>query len=191
MSKDLEGRKWNSDDSFTFTLTALGGTDANGTPFEASQVPMPSGKTGTQASLSLTKDRPEGAFGNITYTKPGTYKYEITENSESAGGITYSKAVYQVEVTVTDQKDGTLKVDSLMTKVTDDKGDKLEAPAQAVDHVAGFTNTYAPAGTVQITEQDFDLTKVLAGKTWDKNSDAFTFELTAAGGKSSPQLGIR
>ncbi|HIZ06788.1 MAG TPA: hypothetical protein IAA08_02490, partial [Candidatus Eubacterium avistercoris] len=188
VSKDLEGRKWNSDDSFTFTLTALGGTDANGTPFEASQVPMPSGKTGTQASLSLTKDRPEGAFGNITYTKPGTYKYEITENSESAGGITYSKAVYQVEVTVTDQKDGTLKVDSLMTKVTDDKGDKLEAPAQAVDHVAGFTNTYAPAGTVQITEQDFDLTKVLAGKTWDKNSDAFTFELTAAGGKSSPQL---
>ena len=54
--------------------------------------------------------------------------------------------------------------------------------------MAGFTNTYAPAGTVQITEQDFDLTKVLAGKTWDKNSDAFTFELTAAGGKSSPQL---
>ena len=49
-----------------------------------------------------------GTFGNITYTKPGTYVYEISEDqSVGAGaGMSLSQARYRVDVTVTEKLAG-------------------------------------------------------------------------------------
>ena len=47
----------------------------------------------------------EKAFGDIEYTKPGTYEYQITEKDpgdKAKQGVTYSNASYRVTVKVTD-----------------------------------------------------------------------------------------
>lgn len=62
--KVLEGRNWADGDTFTVQLTADDG------------VPMPSGAKSKVATVELTNDQP-ATFGDITYTKPGTYAYTI------------------------------------------------------------------------------------------------------------------
>ena len=39
-------------------------------------------------------------FGEISFTKPGTYRYKVTEANEGASGITYDLSVYHVTVNV-------------------------------------------------------------------------------------------
>lgn len=140
--KVLTGRSWNSTDKFTFLLDAHEGSVG---------VPMPEGANNGRATVEVTQ--PDGApadtpvsfnFGDITYTKPGVYTYEIRESKELSvanPGVSTSKAVYEVVVTVTDEDHtGTLTVTSQVTKTYADDGKKLENP-EAAD-VAKFVNEY-------------------------------------------------
>lgn len=140
--KVLTGRDWKSADKFTFLLDA---------PKGSVNVPMPEGANNGRATVEVTQ--PEGAqadtpvsfnFGDITYTKPGVYTYEIRESKELSvanPGVSTSKAVYEVVVTVTDEDHtGTLTVTSQVTKTYADDGKKLENP-EAAD-VAKFVNKY-------------------------------------------------
>lgn len=139
--KVLTGRDWNSTDKFTFLLEAPEGSVG---------VPMPEGANNGKATVEVTQDGASADtpvsfnFGDITYTKPGVYTYEIRESKELSvfnPGVSASKALYEAVVTVTDEgHDGTLTVKSELTKKYDDDGVKLDNPEGAT--VAKFVNEY-------------------------------------------------
>ena len=51
------------------------------------------------------------SFGDITYTKPGTYKYEIREKNSEIPGMSSDSRAYQVQVVVKDTGTGSLNVE--------------------------------------------------------------------------------
>ena len=140
--KVLTGRSWNGTDKFTFLLEA---------PVGSVGAPMPEGAIDGKATVEVTQ--PEGTpadtpvsfnFGDITYTKPGVYTYEIRESKSLSvlnPGVSASRALYEVVVTVTDERhDGTLTVTSQLTKKLADDGVQLNNPE--VTDVAKFVNEY-------------------------------------------------
>ncbi|WP_419086293.1 Spy0128 family protein [Slackia isoflavoniconvertens] len=152
-AKTLNGRAWLSSDKFTFLLK-----DAN----TSVVAPMPEGASDGVARLEVT--RPEGTpagtqvgfhFGDIVYTQPDTYIYQIYESEENSTvnpGVSVSQALYEVKVVVADKHDGTLSVESVMTKLADDNGVEFKTPEAA--ELAAFTNTFSdksvtwnPSGT--------------------------------------------
>ena len=152
-AKTLKGRAWLSSDKFTFLLK-----DAN----KSVVAPMPEGASDGVARLEVT--RPEGTpagtqvgfcFGDIVYTQPGTYIYQIYESEEMSTvnpGVSMSQALYEVKVVVADKHDGTLSVESVMTRLADDNGVEFKTPEAA--ELAAFTNafsdksvTWNPSGT--------------------------------------------
>lgn len=152
-AKTLNGRDWLSSDKFTFVLK-----DAN----TSVAAPMPEGARDGVARLEVT--RPEGTptgtqvgfhFGDIVYTQPGTYIYQIYESEENSTvnpGVSMSQALYEVKVVVADKHDGTLSVESVMTKLADDNGVEFKTPEAA--ELAAFTNEFSdqsvawnPSGT--------------------------------------------
>ena len=151
--KTLDGRAWLSSDKFTFVLK-----DAN----TSVTAPMPKNASDREAYCEVTK--PEGTaagtqvgfqFGDIVYTQPGTYIYQIYESEEISTvnpGVSMSQALYEVKVVVVDKHDGTLSVESVMTKLAGDDGVEFKTPEAA--ELAAFTNafsdksvTWNPSGT--------------------------------------------
>lgn len=161
--KKLTGRDWLETDKFTFILK-----DAD-TSVEA---PMPSLPVNTLGETHVKVTQPSGTpadtnvpfnFQDISYTKPGTYTYEIWESeelSELRSGVSASQALYQVVVTVTDEShNGTLTVKSKMTKLAGDDGKKYEKPQLIENDTASFVNEYdtsvvkwTPSGTKAYTD---------------------------------------
>lgn len=159
--KVLTGRAWFETDEFTFILK-----DAD-TSVEA---PMPPTDTLGETRVKVTQPYGTPAdtkvhfqFQDISYTKPGTYTYEIWESealSTLNPGVSASQALYQVVVTVTDKDhNGTLTVESKMTKLVGDDGVKYEKPQPIEDDTAKFVNEYntsevkwTPSGTKTYTD---------------------------------------
>lgn len=159
--KVLTGRAWLETDEFTFILK-----DAD-TSVEA---PMPPTDTLGETRVKVTQPYGTPAdtkvhfqFQDISYTKPGTYTYEILESealSTLNPGVSASQALYQVVVTVTDKDhNGTLTVESKMTKLVGDDGVKYEKPQPIEDDTAKFVNEYnasevkwTPSGTKTYTD---------------------------------------
>ena len=157
--KVLTGRSWNGTDKFTFLLEA---------PVGSVGVPMPEGAIDGKATVEVTQ--PEGTpadtpvsfnFGDITYTKPGVYTYEILESKSLSvlnPGVSASGALYEVTVTVADEgHTGNLTVTSEMKKLLSDDGDKVEPPTTVPS--ASFVNEYdtqevkwAPVGEKKYTD---------------------------------------
>ena len=182
--KTLSGRAWTAQDKFCFVLTGIDGA------------PMPEGVSDGKAILQMTQSEgtPDNAavpfhFGNITYTKPGTYVYNIVEARAGDGydvsilpGMSVSQALYRVTVTVTDEAHdgthgGTLKVESTMLRLKDDTGATLADGAGVKTDRAAFTNVF------DVKEAEWDLlgTKNYEDKTGSHplSSGMFQFELTA------------
>lgn len=157
--KVLTGRDWKNTDKFVFVLK----------PAEGSvDVPMPEGASQGMARVEVTQ--PEGtaedtevpfSFGDITYTKPGVYTYQINESADLSTlnpGVSESEALYEVTVTVADEgHTGNLTVTSEMKKLLSDDGDKVEPPTTATE--AAFVNKYdtsevmwAPVGEKKYTD---------------------------------------
>lgn len=178
--KTLTGRAWTAQDKFCFVLTGIDGA------------PMPEGASDGKAILQMTQSEgtPDNAavpfhFGNITYTKPGTYVYNIVEARAGDGydvtilpGVSVSQALYRVTVTVTDKNhDGTLVVTSTMLQLKDDSGATLGDGAGEKADCASFTNVF------DVDEAEWDLrgTKYYEDMTGSRplSSGMFKFELTA------------
>lgn len=139
--KVLEGRNWADGDSFTVQLTPKNGA------------PMPDGAESAMATVELTKNTPTqtvgdityktATFGDITYTKPGTYTYTISEvvpgSDAGADGISYSAASYTATVVVEDNHAGALVVASV--KVVQECNDAgVDTKTEVADAI--FTNRY-------------------------------------------------
>lgn len=145
LTKVLEGREWTDADEFKFELFATSENDA----------PMPASTTAI-VRKAAPDDKGKAAidFGEITYSKPGEYTYEVREVKGDAGGITYSKNVATFKVTVAVKATGGLKAD--------------------VEKISGeteFKNTYS----VKPVEDQITATKVLTGRGMAEGE--FSFEL--------------
>ena len=146
--KVLEGRNWSESDNFRFVLSAV-----------TNDAPMPLDNEGKPVSaITLTRNNSTGAgyamgaFGNITYTKPGTYFYEISEDQTVGAGVgmSLSQARYRVVVTVAEEPaeqgdaaihQGKLSATSVMTQVANDDGEQVASSTPV--NAATFTNEYA------------------------------------------------
>lgn len=126
------------DSQFTFLLTA--NSDNAPLPEDAVEI---AGINAARVTVTGENDINK-AFGNITFTEPGTYKYRITEQDPRENGkqgVVYSQATYTVTVTVTDEN-GTLNAVAEMKKTRDDNGTELAAATVAADKTATFKNVY-------------------------------------------------
>lgn len=168
--KVLEGRDWADGDSFTAQLTADDG------------VPMPGGAKSKVATVELTNDQP-ATFGDITYTKPGTYTYTIKEvipgSDADADGISYSAAVYTATVVVEDNHAGALAVASVkVVQECDDAG--ADTKTDVAGKVATFTNHY-DTHEAKITIHAQKILTDNAG-SFPLSQNAFSFTLEGVGG---------
>ncbi len=135
--------------AFTFKLTAVDGA------------PLPT--AGTQVS------NPDGAatpvaFGDISFSKPGTYRYKVTESGSLPGVTNDPIAEKFVKVTVADNGDGTLTAVSSAPK----------------GNPVVFANTYSSSGA--FAEALIEKTVEAQGDAWAGNSGkTFSFAIEAGG----------
>lgn len=146
ITKNLDGRNLN-DGEFTFelvdqndTVVATGTNDANG-------------------NVEL---------GKVKFTEPGNFTYTIREAKGSLGGVDYDAVQYKATATVTDNGNGTLKVE---WSFTDAQGNPLGESANIT-----FNNTY----TAQPTSVSLGTGKLIEGRALAAGE--FTFKLTDADG---------
>lgn len=177
VKKDLEGRDWRDADEFTFEIDGLGNTAGDGIT-----TPEPAETTVTidDQTADYTK-----AFGDITFTMPGEYRYSITEDNDTdpINGIDYSAAIYRVVVTVTDDGNGKLVVSKVELQQTQNDAGTMGVDAQPVPiegSTATFTNTY----DVNAATTNIDGRKKYTDTTGDNdiNHGKFTFQIEALGG---------
>mgnify|MGYP002728318127 FL=1 len=116
-SKTLVGRDWADGESFSFTMTLAQG-DANGVTYNGSAT----------ASKPASGNKATFGFGDMTFTRPGTYVFDVTEDGASAAGLEKDTHTATLTVTVRDDGLGHLVVDGAVPVIVSD-GD--------------FTNTYS------------------------------------------------
>ena len=146
--KVLQGRDWKDGDSFKIYLRADKGTPM---PDGAENAPV----SGMKQVVKTVENGDKFDFGEIEYTKPGTYTYLIAEATPSQNdaswlpGFGYSSASYRVTVTVSDNGDGTLSQPAVKMEqtYTDDGMSQKDNPIEVADKIAKITNTYRPKGT--------------------------------------------
>lgn len=116
-SKTLVGRDWADGESFSFTMTLAQG-DASGVTYNGSAI----------ASKPASGNKATFGFGDMTFTRPGTYVFDVTEDGASAAGLKKDTHTATLTVTVRDDGLGHLVVDGAVPAIVSD-GD--------------FTNTYS------------------------------------------------
>lgn len=165
--KVLDVRHWADGVTFTAQLTADDG------------VPMPNGAKSKVATVELTKNDPAATFGDITYIKPGTYTYTISEvipgSDAGADGISYSAAVYTATVVVEDNHAGALVVKSVeVVQECNDAG--VDTKTDVAGKVATFTNHYDTHEAKIIIQAQKILTDNAGSFPLSQNAFSFTLE---------------
>lgn len=113
-TKTITGRDFQPGDSFTFTIAA-----AQATP--DAPLPQKDGANVTSATINPTSgDSANFTFdGEITFDKPGEYRYIITEvdpnddgndQTTGLGGVDYDSALYRINIVIIDNGDGKLRL---------------------------------------------------------------------------------
>ena len=160
LTKVLEGRAWTKEDAFEFELTS------------ENNAPMPESAT-EPVTVSVTNDDPNERkaainFGTIEYKAPGTYVYKVSEKNAgtTVDGVTYSKNVAEITVTVTPNKKG-----------------ELSAAVEVTSGKTEFRNTYATNPVESSVTDQIDVTKSLSGR--DLAAGEFSFELREVKGEDS------
>ena len=202
-TKTLHGHDM-ADRQFTFQVEALDGT---GTTAEenAKRIGIKDGTTGTYRNDKAAKDgetltmkTDDGNDIEFTAEDIGkTFVYQFSEmgadgqfgTGESKGGYTYDAEIYTVELSVTDDGDGTL---TLHTKVTDKAGQVTEETSTEVEPKEtrlDFTNSYAAGGTLSGTE-NLAGTKKMDGPWEAAGKELSGFQFTITGGDEATNAAI-
>lgn len=140
----------------------------NGLPSDADPANPTAGKKYAQKSVSI--DFPVG-----TFTKPGVYRFVITETNNHLPGVTYdSNPTRYLDVFVVANENNVLSVDGYVLRdaATDigTNGKYVENPDVKS---SGYTNS--------LTQYDFDFSKTISGNQGDKNKRFnFTLKITGA-----------
>ena len=144
-SKTLTGRSWLASDSFRFLLEAIDPADA---PLPAPVKTDAAGTRYSQVNVKAADGTPAGTpidfnFGTVTFTKPGTYVYNIREYTPSTEdripGVSYDETVYRATVGITDDGKGHLTLGSYTLEEIVQENGTTNAPN---GNVAAFTNTF-------------------------------------------------
>ncbi len=140
--------------NFTFAIT-------NTAAPEGVTAPMPVKTSITNVAANELADKPGYyEFGEIEFTAPGTYTYQVTETGSAPG--------------VTNDPDGPKTIEFV---VEDDGEGGLTVTPETDQAVFTFTNTYNATGSIQL-----QATKNLTGRDW-KTGDEFTFKLLDKNGE--------
>lgn len=156
--KQLVGRNMLDTDDFNFSLNLVSGPE-NGVAWEH--------------NLSLEREISDNVVnfksGKMTFTKPGKYTFEISENApaEDGAGITWDRHVATATVTI-DDDNGKLALrnvsyDNTTSAIDKDKG---------ITNYAAFTNVYAPTEVAYYP--GLTVSKVLTGRSMDMGMFSFT-----------------
>ena len=158
LTKVLVGRSGSDTDEFKFELTPEG------------NAPIPVSATVPVTASVHLDDEGKAAidFGTIEYKEPGTYVYKVSEKNAgtTVDGVTYSKNVAEITVTVTPNKKGELSAD---VKVTSGETE--------------FKNVYAAKSVESSVTDKIVVTKSLSGR--DLAAGEFSFELREVKGEDS------
>lgn len=163
-----EGNKWLESDAFTFTLTAAD-DEATQNAIKEKLIKLPET---TEITIDGTMAEKQAAFGNITFSTAGTFKFNVTEQKSNIAGVTDdAEPVRKIVVNVVDNGNGTL------TATVVDESDNLT-----------FTNVYKASSIGLGEDKQFKVTKNLVGREWT-DGDEFEFTLTAKDGAPMPAEG--
>ena len=114
IKKVIEGDTPSENATFQFTLKALRQLTADGKEIPGAELPMPEGADG-QVKTVTVQGAGEYEFGNIEFSMPGTYIYQMSEVDTKVERYTYDTSVYIVTYKVT-QNDDHLDVVRTITK---------------------------------------------------------------------------
>lgn len=160
--KTLVGRDSKQDESFTFELSAADNPTAFALENDVVVFNGDASATTMTASVSDLKNgqAKDAPFEKATFTKPGTYKFNIKENAPADGeGMTYDRTTHEVTVIVTDEN-GVLKADVKYAGAKD---------------AAAFTNKYEARCDLG-TGFKLDVTKTLRGRAQVAGEFGFKIE---------------
>lgn len=175
VTKDLQGRDWESDDEFTFVIAADDNYTANayknGT-FTYSDPDAKDAGNGTTFKYEVTvTDGTSKALGTFTFYEAGTYKFMVKELPGSIDGMTYSEVEYYVTVTVTAGSDGTLSVETPAAVAA-----KNPANGEKYDNDNfTFVNVYTPDPDAEVI--DLTVTKEWKNDSASLRPDSITVNL--------------
>ena len=172
--KHLVGRDMLNTDDFNFSLSLVSGPE-NGV---ASDMALEHKTNGNVVNFMS---------GEMTFTKPGEYTFEISENApdEDGAGITWDRHVATATVTIVDNN-GTLDLGS----VSYDNTTSAIDVDKAVTDYAAFTNVYAPTEVAYYP--GLTVSKVLTGRSMDMGMFSFTItgkDATAENGTTAATAG--
>ena len=125
-----------------------------------------------------------GSFKDLTFTNAGTYIYTVKEIIGDESSISYSKAVYDVVVKVTDDENGRLSASSEITREINDGGVDIPSNGDPESfNKATFTNTYNDHHGYM----DIRIHKTYENETGSDamTQDQFRFKLQAVGENAS------
>lgn len=157
LNKVIDGRAWLESDEFGFTIAADDSVEGN-----LADEAMPTDTTvtlsGTEYAGTASDTPVSFGFGTLTFSKPGTYVYKVTEANAGTteGGLTYSDNVATLKFVVEDNPT---------------TGD-LEVKNADIVTSGTFTNTYE-ASVVYSTVGGLKIQKTLDGHALA--ADQFTF----------------
>lgn len=169
VSKTVEGG-WPAGAQYTFTMTALSTTNEDGSAGPAGPLPSNATLTLKKGADGSTSSASFGAFPFTAADAGKTYVYEIRENganngaagtggTDGATGVKYSKAVYQVSVTVSDtvtdaaQRKLGNKAGVKVTQVVDDDGNTLSTAKVIYDSSASDDTGKSSANQLSFTNE--------------------------------------
>lgn len=164
--KTLVGRDSKQDESFTFELSAADNPTAFALENDVVVFNGDASATTMTASVSDLKNgqAKDAPFEKATFTKPGTYKFNIKENAPADGeGMRYDRTTHEVTVVVTDEN-GVLKADVKYAGAKD---------------AAAFTNKYEARYDLG-TGFKLDVTKTLDGRAQEAGEFGFKIEGVAS-----------
>lgn len=154
--KQLVGRDMLDTDNFNFSLSLVSGPE-NGV---ASDMALEHKTNGNVVNFES---------GEMTFTKPGEYTFDIRENApaEDGAGITWDRHIATATVTIVDNN-GTLALGNVSY---DNTTSAIDADKDVRDHAA-FTNVYAPTEVAYYP--GLTVSKVLTGRSMDMGMFSFT-----------------
>ena len=138
-----------------------------GLPTDADPTNPTAGKKYVQKTVSIT-------LPDTSFTKPGVYRYEISEVDGNLPGVTYDSASTRyLDVFVVADSNNVLSVNSyVLRKAATNIGLNGEYVTDPSEKGAGYINS--------LTQYDFDFSKTISGNQSDKNK-RFTFTLNITG----------
>ena len=109
-TKSITGRDFQAGDEFVFTIAAASATK---------DAPLPTKDIDQDGSATTATVNPTSGnevafkFGDVTFDKPGEYRYVIREANGTLPGVDYDNALYRVNIIVKDDGDGTMSLASV------------------------------------------------------------------------------